>query len=51
MKKLFSEIIPEMFQLAADNKLKVDTEKVSLTDIEKLWNMEVPDGKRLVVTI
>ena len=51
MKKLFSEIIPEMFQLAADNKLKVDTEKVSLADIEKLWNMEVPDGKRLVVTI
>jgi NADPH:quinone reductase-like Zn-dependent oxidoreductase len=51
MKKLFSEIIPEMFQLAAGNKLKVDTEKVSLTDIEKLWDMEVPDGKRLVVTI
>jgi NADPH:quinone reductase-like Zn-dependent oxidoreductase len=51
MKKLFSEIIPEMFQLATDNKLKVDTEKVSLTDIEKLWDMEVPDGKRLVVTI
>lgn len=51
MKKLFSEIIPEMFQLAADNKLKVDIEKVSLTDIEKLWDMEMPDGKRLVVTI
>jgi len=51
MKSLFSEIIPEMFQLAADKKLKVDTEKVSLADIEKLWDMEVPDGKRLVVTI
>jgi NADPH:quinone reductase-like Zn-dependent oxidoreductase len=51
MKKLFSEIIPEMFQLAADKKLKVDTEKVSLADIEKLWDMEMPDGKRLVVTI
>lgn len=51
MKKLFSEIIPEMFQLAADNKMKVDIEKVSLADIEKLWDMEVEDRKRLVVTI
>lgn len=51
MKKLFSEIIPSMFQLAADNKLKVDIEKVSLADIEKLWDMEMPEGKRLVVTI
>ena len=51
MQKLFSEIIPEMFQLAADNKLKVETEKVGLPDIEKLWSMEVPDGKRLVITM
>jgi NADPH:quinone reductase-like Zn-dependent oxidoreductase len=51
MQKLFSEIIPEMFQLAADNKLKVATKTVELKDIEKLWDTEVPDGKRLVVTI
>jgi NADPH:quinone reductase-like Zn-dependent oxidoreductase len=51
MKQLFSEILPEMFQLAADNKLKVETENVSLADIEKLWDMEVPDGKRLVIII
>jgi len=51
MKTLFHEIIPEMFQLAADHKLKVDTEKVNLTDIEKLWEMEVTDGKRLVIII
>jgi len=51
MKKLFSEILPEMFQLAADNKLKVETVNVSLTDIENLWDMQVPDGKRLVITI
>ena len=49
MQELFSEIIPEMFQLAADNKLKVETVNVNLKDIEKLWEMEVPDGKRLVV--
>jgi len=51
MKKLFTEIIPEMFQLAADKKLKVETVNVNLKDIEKLWDMEVPDGKRLVVTM
>src|ERR1700712_3136059 len=51
MNQLFSEILPEMFQLAADNKLKVETIQVKLTDIEKLWNMEVPDGKRLVITM
>ena len=51
MQKLFSEIIPEMFQLAADNKLKVETVNVNLEDIEKLWDMEVPDGKRLVITM
>ena len=51
MQKLFSEIVPEMFQLAADGKLKVDIEKVKLEDIEKLWDMEVPDGRRLVVTM
>lgn len=51
MQKLFKEIIPEMFQLAADNKLKVETETVKLQDIEKLWDAEVSDGKRLVVAI
>ncbi len=51
MKKLFTEIIPEMFQLAADKKLTVDTINVSLEDIEKLWDKDVPDGKRLVIII
>ena len=51
MKKLFRSILPDMFRLAAGNKLKVDTLCVDLKDIEKLWEMDVPDGKRLVVTI
>jgi NADPH:quinone reductase-like Zn-dependent oxidoreductase len=51
MKKLFSEIIPEMFQLAADKKLKAETVQVNLNDIENLWDMHVPDGKRLVITM
>lgn len=49
--KLFTEILPEMFQLAADGKLKVETIEVKLEDISNLWNLDVPDGRRLVVTI
>jgi NADPH:quinone reductase-like Zn-dependent oxidoreductase len=48
---LFSEILPEMFLLAAQNKLKVNIEIVNLPDIEEMWDKEVPDGKRLVVII
>jgi NADPH:quinone reductase-like Zn-dependent oxidoreductase len=51
VKLLFSEILPEMFVLAAQNKLKVTIEEIPLSDIEKMWNAEVSDGKRLVVTI
>lgn len=51
VKKLFHEIIPETFQLAVENKLKVDIEKIKLTDIEKIWTRQMPDGKRLVVTM
>lgn len=49
--QLFSEILPEAFQLAADGKLKVETIGVKLADIADLWDLEVPDGQRLVVTI
>ncbi|SFT14118.1 NADPH:quinone reductase [Mucilaginibacter polytrichastri] len=51
VRQLFTEILPEMFQLAADGKLKVKTTEVKLANIASLWNMEVPDGQRLVVTI
>ncbi|MBE8724696.1 quinone oxidoreductase family protein [Flavobacterium hungaricum] len=51
VKLLFSEILPEMFLLASQNRLKINIEKVNLPDIEKIWNAEVSDGKRLVVMI
>jgi len=51
VKLLFSEILPEMFLLAAENKLKVNIEEVAVRDIEKAWNTEVSDGKRWVVVI
>lgn len=47
----FSEILPEMFQLAAVGKLVVDTVTMKLEDVAELWNMEVRGGCRLVVTI
>jgi NADPH:quinone reductase-like Zn-dependent oxidoreductase len=49
--QLFTEILPEMFQLAAEGKLKVETINVKMEDIAELWNLDVPDGQRLVVTI
>ncbi|BAU52021.1 quinone oxidoreductase family protein [Mucilaginibacter gotjawali] len=48
---LFSAILPEMFQLAASGRLKIQTSKVKLADIAGIWNLEVPDGHRLVVMI
>ncbi len=51
VKLLFSEILPEMFLLAAQNKIKVNIEEGDLTDIEKMWNAEVSDGKRIVINI
>jgi NADPH:quinone reductase-like Zn-dependent oxidoreductase len=51
LKQLFTEILPEMFQLTAAGRLKVETIAVKLEDIAELWNLDVPDGRRLVVTI
>lgn len=49
--ELFSHILPQMFQLAADGGLKADTISVKLQNIADLWNLDVPGGQRLVVTI
>lgn len=51
VRQFFTEILPEMFQLAAAGKLKVKTTTVKLEDIAELWDLDVPDGGRLVVTI
>jgi hypothetical protein len=51
VRKLFSEILPEMFQLAAEGLLVIETLEVKLKDIAELWNLDVPDGQRLVVVI
>jgi hypothetical protein len=51
MQTLLEDIVPEMFQLAADNKLKAATISMPLEEIETIWDAAVPGGKRLVVTI
>ena len=42
--------LPEMFNLAAQGRLMMETHVESLRDIERIWNTD-PDGKRIVVTI
>jgi NADPH:quinone reductase-like Zn-dependent oxidoreductase len=49
--QLFTGILPDMFALAAQGKLKIETITVKLEDIAELWNLDVPDGQRLVVAI
>jgi len=51
IKLLITEILPEMFQLAAVGKLKIETVNVDLNEIEKVWEMNIEGGKRLVVLI
>ncbi len=51
MQKLPSEILPEMLQLAANGKLKIETVTADLKDVEAAWNQHVPAGKRLVIVM
>jgi len=51
VRMLFTEILPEMFQLAATGKLLVKTTSVQLENIADLWDLEVANGQRLVVMI
>ncbi len=51
LKKFDTEILPEMFQLAADGKLIIETYVDSLENIEIAWNQHIGGGKRLVIRI
>jgi len=48
---LFTEILPDMFQLAADGKLVIETTTIPLQSIKDSWDLEIAGGQRLVVTI
>lgn len=51
VKQLITEMLPEMFQLAAAGALKIDTVTMPLADIEKAWDMPVAGGRRLVILV
>ncbi|EDM37754.1 NADPH:quinone reductase or related Zn-dependent oxidoreductase [Pedobacter sp. BAL39] len=51
LKLLITEILPQMFQLAAEGKLKLATVNVPLKDIENVWQQDIDGGKRLVILI
>jgi len=51
VRALFGEILPEFFQLAAEGKLRMGTVPVRLEEIPRLWDAEIPDGKRIVIQL
>lgn len=51
LKAFNSQILPEMFQLAADKKLIIETQVEKLVDIKTVWNKDIEAGKRLVISM
>jgi NADPH:quinone reductase-like Zn-dependent oxidoreductase len=51
MDKMPAEILPEMLQLAAEEKLKIETVTAPLENIETAWHKHIPAGKRLVIVV
>jgi NADPH:quinone reductase-like Zn-dependent oxidoreductase len=45
------EILKDMFLLAANGKLVIETVTRELKDIETAWNEKIADGKRLVIVM
>lgn len=43
--------LPEMFQLCADGKLKMDIETTDLKDVEAAWQIDAGAGKRMVIKV
>lgn len=51
LQSLSREVLPEMFKLAADGKLKMELVVDSLKNIEQLWEQKIESGKRLVISM
>ncbi|MEJ7682408.1 MAG: zinc-binding alcohol dehydrogenase family protein [Segetibacter sp.] len=51
MQNFNTRTVPQMFDLAADGKLTIETEKTTLENIKTAWQQEAAPGKRLVVCI
>ncbi len=46
-----TQILPEMFQLAAERKIVMDVKTESLENIERVWSETGEKGRRVVITI
>lgn len=51
LSKFDTEVLPEMFQLAANGKLVIDTQNEPLENIQRVWNQEGKVGKRTVIVM
>ena len=51
LQQFSADVLPEMFQLAAEGKLTIAIENTTLENIETAWQQEVRPGKRMVVNI
>lgn len=51
MMEYSAKVLPEMFRMAAEGKLKIETETAELKNIETAWNQKTAAGKRLVITM
>lgn len=50
-KRINAEFIPEMYQLAAKGRLKVNIETAPLSDIENIWDNPTEAGTRMVMMV
>jgi len=48
--KIQTEILPEVFKLAAEGKLSIDTLAIPLKDVAEAWQQDA-QGKRVVITM
>ena len=49
--KIQTEILPEVFKLASEGKLTIDTLAIPLKDVAEAWEREDTQGKRVVITM
>jgi NADPH:quinone reductase-like Zn-dependent oxidoreductase len=49
--QLLTQVLPEALQWAVDGRLHIETVTIALADIEQVWDLEVPGGKRLVALV
>jgi NADPH:quinone reductase-like Zn-dependent oxidoreductase len=49
--KYMAEVLPEVFELAAKGKVKIDLEITELKDVETVWSQNEKPGSRIVIKI